>query len=60
MMKKTALSKPRTTKEMMEKKLQRKREKHAEKKPLLEKQLAQNTEKTEYLKSISKKQKMSF
>ena len=60
MMKKTALSKPRTTKEMMEKKLQRKRENRAEKKPLLEKQLAQNTEKTEYLKSISKKQKMSF
>ena len=60
MMKKTALSKPRTTKEMMEKKLQRKRENRAEKKSLLEKQLAQNTEKTEYLKSISKKQKMSF
>ena len=60
MVKKTAPSKPKTTKKMMEKKLQRKREKRAEKKLLLEKQLAQNTEKTEYLESIRKKQKMSL
>ena len=60
MVKKTALSKPKTTKEMMEKRLQGKREKHAQKKLLLETQLAQNIEKTEYLKSISQKQKMSL
>ena len=60
MVKKTALSKPKTTKEMMEKRLQGKREKRAQKKLLLETQLAQNTEKAEYLKSISQKQKMSL
>ena len=60
MVKKATPSKPKTTKKMMEKKLQRKREKRSEKKLLLEKQLAQNTEKTEYLESIRKKQKMSL
>ena len=45
---------------MMEKQLQKKREKHAEKKLLLEAQLKENTEKTGHLKNISKKHEMSL
>ena len=57
--KKVMLSKHKTTKEMMEKRLQKKREKRAEKKLLLEAQLKENTEKTKHLKNIGKKHKMS-
>ena len=58
--KKVVLSKLNTTKEIMEKRLQKKREKRAKKKLLLEAQLKENTEKTEHLKNISKKHKMSL